>query len=137
MHVDRTKNLYDQMMETRYQTSFTKTVHKKMKTEKNLENRNKAIKETVEDLQDKLHRKQERLQNHIEEERRHFKEKIHGMNKKIQKIEDTIEQQRLQASELLSGKVEKKRLIIQDTLDNDRRMKLMRQNFNTQMMLKH
>jgi hypothetical protein len=59
------------------------------------------------------------------------------MNKKIQKIDDTIEQHRQQASEMLSGKIEKKRLIIQDTLDNDRRMKLMRQNFNTQMMLRH
>ncbi len=59
------------------------------------------------------------------------------MNKKIRKIEDIIEQQRQMASEMLSGKVEKKRLTMEDTLENDRRIKLMRQNFNTQMMLRH
>jgi hypothetical protein len=48
------------------------------------------------------------------------------MNKKIRKIEDIIEQQRQMASEMLSGKVEKKRLTVQDTLENDRRIKLMR-----------
>jgi gas vesicle protein len=92
MHVDRTKNLYDQMMETRYQTSFTKTVQKKMKTQKNFENKEKVLKETVEDLQNKLNREKERLNNHIEEERRHFKERIHGMHKKIQKLEDHLDQ---------------------------------------------
>jgi hypothetical protein len=137
MHVDRTKNLYDQMLETRYHNSFAKTVQKKMKTQKNFDNRDKAIKDTVDDLQTKMQRKQERLHNHHEEERRDFKDKIHGMNKKIRKIEDIIEQQRQMASEMLSGKVEKKRLTMEDTLENDRRIKLMRQNFNTQMMLRH
>jgi phosphoenolpyruvate carboxylase len=125
------------MLETRYQNSFAKTVQKKMKTQKNFDNRDKAIKDTVDDLQTKMQRKHERLHNHIEEERRNFKDKIHGMNKKIKKVEDIIEQQRQMASEMLSGKVEKKRLTMQDTLENDRRIKLMRQNFNTQMMLRH
>ena len=61
MHVDKTKSMFDQMMETRWQNSFTKTVNKKVKTQKNFENREKAIKLAVEDLQDKLHRKHERL----------------------------------------------------------------------------
>jgi hypothetical protein len=50
MHVDKTKSLYDQMMETRYQTSFAKTVQKKMQTQKSIEKREKAIKEAVTSL---------------------------------------------------------------------------------------
>jgi hypothetical protein len=61
-----------------------------MKTQKYIEKRDKDVKETVEDLQDKLQKKEERLKHHKEEERRIFKDKIHNMNKQIQKVDDTI-----------------------------------------------
>ena len=79
----------------------------------------------------------EKLNRQKEEERRHFRESLQKINHKIDYTEEKIERQRQMASDLMSGKVEKNRLIARDTMENDRRMKLMRQNFNTQMMIRH
>ena len=43
MHVESTKSYFDELMKKRYEDTFTKTVHKKLKTKTQIEKRDKFV----------------------------------------------------------------------------------------------
>ncbi len=137
-HVDNTKSLYDNMMKKRYEDSFMRTVNKQLKTKTQIEKRDKTVAETVvEQLQEKHRANQEKLRQQQEEERRQFKERFQKLHQTIRKNEEKLTNQRMEANELMTTKIEKKRLLFDSQMDNDRRLKMMRHNFHTVMMTKH
>jgi 3-dehydroquinate dehydratase len=71
-------------MNTRYEEGFAKNVNKAMKTKENVKTlKEKRLSETVEGLQEKHKRKQEKIKIQQDEERRQFIDRIHGMHEKI------------------------------------------------------
>ena len=137
-HVDNTKNMYDEMMKKRYEDSFMRTVNKQLKTKTQIEKRDKNVAETVvEQLQRKHRENQAKLKQQQEEERRQFKERFHRLHETIKKTEEKLTNKRDEASEMMNTKIEKKRLLFDSQMENDRRLKMMRHNFHTVMMTKH
>ena len=59
------------------------------------------------------------------------------MHETIKKTEEKLTNKRDEASEMMNTKIEKKRLLFDSQMENDRRLKMMRQNFHTVMMTKH
>lgn len=136
--VDETKALYEDMRKQTYEASFMRTVNKQLKTKTQVEKRDKNVAETVvEQLQEKHRQKLQKLRNQQEEERRQFKERYHKMHQTIRETEEKITLQRAAGSELMSGKVERKRLLVDSQAENDRRLKMMRHNFHSVLMSKH
>ena len=59
------------------------------------------------------------------------------MNSNIEKTNQTINNQKQQAADILSGKVEKKKLLIEDQTENDKRLKMLRKSYHNALMDKH
>jgi hypothetical protein len=55
----------------------------------------------------------------------------------LRDTDQKINNQRAHLSEIISGKVEKKKLLFEDQMENDRRLKMMRLNFHSVLMTKH
>jgi hypothetical protein len=59
------------------------------------------------------------------------------MHKTITQTEEKIRKRQEFENEIMSGKVERKRLLVDSQVENDRRLKMMRLNFHSVLMTKH